>query len=280
MIDEPQRRAWLSAMQVDVWLPRQTLPFAAPSRPELLVLPAPVPVRPAAAPRRPVSATVPPPKRPLSAVSTAPPAQQAAALKAALQAPPSATAETQRAAAPVAPVESQDTPPVTPAPAAALIPRFSLQLLRAGACLLLVSLPTGEAFARRDPGYLLLRDLLRAAGLPDSPQPLGEPIRWPMLRGRVSHFDQGVEAAQRYVCTVLQAQQEATLTRGLWLIGAAARQFAGAPQVADGQSVRLDGLGTAWALPDLESLLERPALKGELWHHMRRERHRWIFPDE
>jgi hypothetical protein len=33
-----------------------------------------------------------------------------------------------------------------------------------------VELPTGEAFQSRDPAYLLLKDMLRAAGLPDAPQ--------------------------------------------------------------------------------------------------------------
>ena len=40
MITELRRRAYLSAMQVASWLPRVELPFAAPSRPELLNPPA------------------------------------------------------------------------------------------------------------------------------------------------------------------------------------------------------------------------------------------------
>ncbi|MDH0098910.1 energy transducer TonB, partial [Pseudomonas sp. GD04158] len=36
MIPELRRRAYLGAMQVASWLPRTVLPFAAPSRPELL----------------------------------------------------------------------------------------------------------------------------------------------------------------------------------------------------------------------------------------------------
>ncbi|KWX29909.1 hypothetical protein AW880_25085 [Pseudomonas aeruginosa] len=36
MIEEQRRRAFLGAMQITSWLPRQPLPFAAPSRPELL----------------------------------------------------------------------------------------------------------------------------------------------------------------------------------------------------------------------------------------------------
>lgn len=266
-------------MQIDVWLPRHTLPFAAPSRPALLALPEPAP---ASAPPRPVVAAAriaAPAVAPVASVPPLPqpPVQHAAALKAVLQASPSSAPSAEGAGA------SSAAPPASaPGEAAAStpIPRFSLQLLRAGHCLLLVSLPTGEAFASRDPAYILLRDLLRAAGLVDSPQPLGEPIRWPMLRGRVSHFDQGAQAAHRYVQTVLQAQQEAAHTRCIWLIGEAARRFAGAPAVAEGHSALLDDLGRVWVLADLERLMEHPALKAELWQHMRRERHHWIFPDE
>ncbi|MEG0637282.1 MAG: energy transducer TonB, partial [Pseudomonas sp.] len=42
MLTEPRRRAYLSAMQVVHWLPRAELPFAAPSRPELLLPVGPV----------------------------------------------------------------------------------------------------------------------------------------------------------------------------------------------------------------------------------------------
>ncbi|MCO3058730.1 protein TonB, partial [Pseudomonas aeruginosa] len=56
-------------------------------------------------------------------------------------------------AEPLAPVEEAPAePPVVQAPP----PRFALQLLQAGPCALLVELPTGEPFASRDPGYLLL----------------------------------------------------------------------------------------------------------------------------
>ncbi|TRN54252.1 energy transducer TonB, partial [Pseudomonas syringae] len=54
MLNESRRRAYLTAMQVVNWLPRTELPFAAPSRPQLLVpLPLPVEVQrvaPAASP--------------------------------------------------------------------------------------------------------------------------------------------------------------------------------------------------------------------------------------
>jgi len=37
LLIESRRRAYLNAMQVVHWLPRAELPFAAPSRPELLL---------------------------------------------------------------------------------------------------------------------------------------------------------------------------------------------------------------------------------------------------
>ena len=94
--------------------------------------------------------------------------------------PPRVQIKPARAELPVAPVsEAQEA--AEPAPVKLPVPRFALQLYRAGNCLLLVELPTGEPFQSRDPAYLLLKDLLRAAGLPDAPQLLGEPVRWPLL---------------------------------------------------------------------------------------------------
>ena len=110
---------------------------------------------------------------------------------------------------------------VAPLPA----PRFALQLLRAGRCLVLVELPTGGAFQSRDPAYLLLKDMLRAAGLPDSPQIIGEPIRWPLLRR--GNVDQGPEAAREFVQGFLMARLEDAECACLWLIGLPAVRFAG-----------------------------------------------------
>lgn len=236
MIDEQQRRAWLGAMQIDVWLPRQALPFAAPSRPELLALPEPRSEAPACK-------VLPLPARP--SVGPAP--------------------EPSRAPAP-APAAAREAPP-----------RFALQLLRAGACLLLVELPSGEPFASRDPAYRLLKDLLRAAQLPDSPQPLGEPIRWPMLRGNPVSFDQGPEAARLYVRTVLQGQLEQAPAPCLWLVGEAAARFAASrdAQASEPDDLGLGALGQAWRLPGLEHLMTTPALKAALWDSMRRTMRCW-----
>ncbi len=100
--------------------------------------------------------------------------------------------------------EAVEAPVVVKAP---LVPppRFALQSAAGRA------LPAaGRVTHRRgvsEPGIpliLLLKDMLRAAGLPDSPQIVGEPVRWPLLvRGTL---DQGPEAARDFVQGFLSAQ--------------------------------------------------------------------------
>lgn len=248
-------------MQVASWLPRVELPFAAPSRPELLQPPepeTPVAVEPVPAVAResaPPSAPEPVAERPRIEVPR--PGVAARAAK-----PESTEAE---AEAPV-PAKPQVAPP----------PRFALQLLRAGACAVLVELPTGEPLQGRDPAYLLLKDLLRAAGLPDSPQLVGEPVRWPLLaRGSL---DQGPQAALEYVQSFVAARlEEQEPCACLWLVGLPAIRFAGeADAEAYHRELQIDGLGAAWALPGLELLMDEPARKAELWQAMRRVRQRWM----
>src|SRR5690606_252419 len=122
-------------------------------------------------------------------------------------------------------IAAEDIPaqarPVTPPP------RFALQLLRAGSVLLVVELPTGESFQSRDPAYILLKDLLRAARLPDKPQQVGdgEPIRWPLLHK--GSLDQGADAARDYVQGVMAAELENMGCDCIWLIGLPALRHAG-----------------------------------------------------
>lgn len=256
MIPEPRRRAYLDAMQVASWLPRTVLPFAAPSRPQLLA--------PQEAPE-PVAV-------PVLVAEVAP----------AYQAPAAVPVRKVEIARPTVAVRPAPEPAVSagaeeqPARAVVPPPRFALQLLRAGDCALLVELATGEPFQSRDPSYLLLKDLLRAAGLPDAPQQVGDgsPIRWPLLaRG---NLDQGPDAARDYVQGVLAGQLESAPCRCLWLIGLPAVRFAGeADEQAYNRELQVEGLGAAWALPSLELLLDEPARKAELWRAMRRVMPRW-----
>jgi hypothetical protein len=176
------------------------------------------------------------------------------------------------------PTAVEPEPEAEPAPQEIAVsappPRFSLQLLRAGRCLLLVELPTGEPFQSRDPAYLLLRDLLRAAGLPDSPQQVGdgEPIRWPLLsRGNLG---MGPDDARDYVQAVLTREREGAAC--IWLIGLPAIRFGGErDEQAYCQAFAIEEVGAAWALPGLELLMDEPQRKAELWQSMRRQMQRW-----
>lgn len=249
-------------MQVVSWLPRSVLPFAAPSRAELLQ-PVPEPQPQVVAP--PVVAAAPTVAReeaPAPRPSIEVPRPALPMPKPMIKAEPAAT-EAEEIPAPTR------TTPVAP-------PRFALQLLRAGDCALLVELPTGESFQSRDPAYLLLKDLLRAAGLPDSPQQVGDgsPIRWPLLsRG---NLDQGPDAARDYVQGVLAGQLESQPCACLWLVGLPAVRFAGEGDADSfNRELTIDGLGPAWALPGLELLMDEPERKRELWQAMRRVMQRW-----
>lgn len=152
-------------------------------------------------------------------------------------------------------------------------------MLRAGSCLVLVELATGQAFQSRDPSYLLLKDMLRAAGLPDAPQILGEPIRWPFLqRGQL---DQGPDAACDFVQGFVMAQLEQAPCSCLWLVGLPAIRFAGRANAEDyNRELEVEGLGLAWAVPGLELLMDEPERKAAVWQAMRRLLPRWKNRDE
>lgn len=268
MLNESRRRAYLTAMQVVSWLPRTELPFAAPSRPELL---APLPP-PAEAP---VSAA------PAAVESAAPVAASAVPVVRQVERPKIEVPRPSPSPRTLAPAENPETPtikvplkaPVAPPP------RFALQLLRAGRCLLLVELSTGQAFQSRDPSYLLLKDMLRAAGLPDSPQIIGEPVRWPLLvRGQM---EQGPEAARDFVQGFVAARLEEEPCACLWLIGLPSMRFAGdLGAELYYKELPVDGLGHAWALPALELLMDEPERKAAAWQAMRRLMARWKTNDE
>jgi hypothetical protein len=264
VITELRRRAYLNAMQVANWLPRVTLPFAAPSRLEVLE-----PLEPEApAIATVVAAPAPQVAEPVVEKTAAPVVNERPKIEV-----PRPTARVEAKPQPVAEDVEAAVAPVKVAPVAP--PRFSLQLLRAGSCVILAELATGEPFASRDPAYLLLKDLLRAAGLPDSPQILGEPVRWPLLaRGTL---DQGPQAALEYVQGFLMARLEQEPDcKCLWLVGLPAIRFAGeADAEAYNRELQVEGLGTAWAMPSLELLMEEPARKAPLWQAMQRVMRRW-----
>nr|WP_276583512.1 energy transducer TonB [Pseudomonas sp. RIT-PI-S] len=241
-------------MQVVQWLPRAELPFAAASRPELLAwVEASAPAVDAA---------------PMQAPSA--PAPQPIARPAQERPKPQIT----RPLAVKPQPQAVEEPVSQPAKVLAPAPRFALQLLRAGACLVLAELPTGEPFQSRDPGYLLLKDMLRAAGLPDSPQLIGEPVRWPLLAK--GSLDQGPEAATDFVQGFVAAQIEAAPCVCLWLVGLPALRFAASvDESAFYREIAIEGLCNGWALPGLETLMDEPMRKADVWSAMRQMMTRW-----
>lgn len=264
MIGEQRRRAYLRAMQVDSWLPAQVLPFAAASRPSLL--------RIAKLPEgQSVVAAEPALTAPVSEARSSSAPLAVAEVRAGLQMPATP--------APEKPISADEEVAATVTVAPAKVPRFSLQLYRAGNCLLLVELSTGEAFQSRDPAYVLFKDLLRAAGLPDSPQLLGEPVKWPLLAK--GNLNQGPAAARDFLRGFLAQQiEDGAGCTCLWLVGLPALRYV-AEVEADMYNceLQIDELGLAWAVPGLELLMDEPQRKASLWLAMRRLMPRWNSAD-
>ncbi|MBB3104150.1 energy transducer TonB [Azomonas macrocytogenes] len=237
MMSDARRRAYLNAMQVDSWVSRLQLPFAAPLRPGAIAEPEPLPES-------------------KSQIVVA----KSLVTEMVRKEAPGPLARKPASPVPV-PVKRIDQKSVEPTP------HFTLQLLRAGSCLLAVTLPTGGSFQNRDPAYLLLKDLLRAARLPDKPQLIGdgEPIRWPLWQG--GDFGQGAEDARDYVQGVILSERDNMGYSCLWLVGRPAWRFAGGVSIEVGNSIEIqtDLLGMALAIPGLEELMEKPVLKAELW---------------
>lgn|GEM_PF-48888 len=285
---ETRRQAMLQAMHIDVWLPRQQLVNAAPSRDYLLdwqaeaeqVLDKPAAVQVAAAPAAAAPVQQPPAASQPRTRGYVSVHEKLAALQAA-QAPQAAPQPAQAAEkAPLADsTQAVAAPVVEPAVAVEPIPRFALQLLRAGSCLLLADLPVGEPFQSRDPDYQLLRDMLRAAELSDQPSFLrqGAPIRWPLLQSGNLMQEQNAVAARSCVRDLLTVELAAEPTVCIWLLGEQAVRFAS----ADEQSAQLYALQPfvegvqLWSLPSLEDILQQPLLKRDIWRSMCQVRSLW-----
>ena len=108
------------------------------------------------------------------------------------------------------------------------------------------------------------------------PRGCREPVRWPLLsRGSL---EQGPQAALEYVQSFVAARlEEQGDCACLWLLGESATRFAGAgdDDSVEHRDLQIDGLGSAWAMPGLELLMEEPHRKAELWQAMRRLMPRW-----
>ena len=269
---ETRRQAMLQVMGLEVWLPRQQLPHAAPSADWLINWP-PVTEQPAAAVQTAAPASAPVASRPPPPDSARSSLQQ---VRQALEAGVPIKSVTQESAVTsTAKVPDSSAPP---APAAADIPRFSLQLLRSGPCLLLADLPLGEAFQTSDPDFQLLRDVLHAAGLPP-PQLLrrGEPIRWPLLSTGALAGTQDGAAARASVRDLLEHETSQQPITFIWLLGPRAMRFANRVDEEAELFALTPFLGHVrlWNVPSLEALMQERTLKPQLWQHLQKLMPHW-----
>ncbi|NLY13064.1 MAG: energy transducer TonB [Gammaproteobacteria bacterium] len=285
---EVRRQAMLQAMHVDVWLPREQLLNAAPSREYLLqwhaaeqvtlesteavaqssasvVASSPANTEPSARPRSDAYVSV---------------RDKLASLQSATK-PVAAPTATPPIDAPA--LEEPAVAVELPARLAEPIPRFALQLLRAGNCLVLADLPTGEPFQSRDPDYQLLKDMLRAAGLSDQPSftRQGIPITWPMLHSGQLVHEQNAAAARACVRDLLSVELQSDPAACVWLLGSQAVRFANAADETPLYSLQAFAEGVQlWSLPSLESILEQPLLKRDIWRSMCAIRTLWQLDHE
>lgn len=284
---EVRRQAMLQAMQLAVWLPRHRLINAAPSRDYLLDwqstdadvevwVESAIPSSPIA-PR--VSPIVSVPEVVASVV--APRADTWVSVRDKMARVPTTQKPTVagRVAVEAAPDDKLARAAKAPVVQAEPIPRFALQLLRADNCLILVDLPTGEAFQSRDPDYQLLKDMLRAAGLTDQPGFLRQaaPISWPMLHSGNLMHEQNASAARACVRDLLSFELQSTPAVCIWLLGKQAVRFANATDdsVLHDLQPFVEG-AQLWNLPSLESVLEQPLLKRDIWRSMCAVRALWL----
>lgn len=283
---EVRRQAMLQAMQLDVWLPRQQLLNAAQSRDYLLewqavdevtvASGAPV-VQPAADSRASAPAA--------ASVARPPRSEVRLSVRDRLALAPASSNTKAATSATVAdtPLEAEVVTPPSAAVQVEPIPRFALQLLRAGNCLVLVDLPTGEPFQSRDPDYQLLKDMLRAAGLTDKPSLMrqGAPIAWPMLHSGSLMHEQNAAAARACVRDLLTVELQAEPALCIWLVGQQALRFANLDDETPLYSVQpFAEDAQLWNLPSLERVLEQPLLKRDIWRSMCVVRSLWQVPHE
>lgn len=242
MMNESQRTNYLAAMQIQRWLPRTPLPFAAASYSSEEIAQVPTPTE--------------------EVKVTAAPIVKTELTKPILEAKHTTTTSEQAKPTVVSPrantnITTQQTP------------HFSLQLMQAGSCLLLIELATGQPLQIRDPAYQLLRNILKAAQLPDSPQLLGDVIHWPLFK-QVT-IPQGEKEAQEFLESYLSTYQEQLADhKCLWLVGlSAVRYVAGLNEQHYCQTPILESIGQTLLTPSLELLIEQPHYKAVLWQSIR-----------
>ncbi len=147
------------------------------------------------------------------------------------------------------------------------IPRFALQFFKSADCLQVVALTQSKAIHRQTVAYELLCKLLQAWRDLPAPERLADPIRWPLPGLREA--DNLADSAQDYVQQIVRTQQTEAQCSELWLVGQAAWRFAGGVELASEQcGQHLTTLGSALLVPGLDELISNRQLKGRLWQAM------------
>lgn len=238
MLDS-ERNAYLEAMQITPWLPRTQLPFAPQMDPCLLE-----------------SAIT---SEPTHTIILSPePQTETIALTSNISPQEKDTPQPTIQETPSVPNTTESTP------------HFSLQLMQAGKCLLLVELTAARPLQMNDPSYQLLRNILKACQLPDSPHWLGDVIHWPLFKN--STIVQGRQQAQEFLQSFINThQQQHPECNFLWLIGSSSIRFTtGIMEPKYNQHLSLPELGSVLFVPNLETLVETPQYKAELWHSLQK----------
>ena len=251
-MNEVQRRAYLSAMAIDSYVPRWVLPAAPESQPcELPPLPeavaeSPLPID--AAPTRPPAAA------PQNRVDAA---EAAAAVLSNLQITPAAQVKPKPIAAPAA----------EPQASSAAVEPFALTTWRVSDDLLVIDSRQAQLALPTD---RLLSNILIALGYQPGGLPKAEVYRWPFIDNQILDpaNTQGETEAREMLHAFVDGQLVLAPVKFLLLMGAEAGRFilpADAEPAASG-AIALEQFGaTAVVTPSLAALLREPSLKAQAW---------------
>ncbi|MEH6565594.1 MAG: hypothetical protein V7756_09755 [Halopseudomonas sp.] len=257
-MQEQARLAYLQAMGITNWMPRQALSGVPPRTP--YEMPAAVQIKADPVPEAVPRASAAEPVRPQAQAKVSEVVRQLRADTSAPQPEPTP--------------QSTDTE-AEPQPLAPPIEPFYLQLWLAGPCALLTEAPE-PGLESATPAFHLLQDILRAVGLPPRPRLLTD-FRWPLSRN--PQLDRSAVAANRGLLAFMQGRLEEHECVSLGCFGAATGLLVETDLVQagnlSGREVALEALPAAWFAPDLERLMREPQRKAALWAQLRRVRARW-----
>ncbi len=274
---ESQRLAYLEAVGVVGWVPRQPLAHAAmrlPPEPEAersLPSEQAMPVDQAAPDNKPAASGEPVPVERPATVVESPSARLVQQRREQIAAQPS---RTQLPAQMPTPSETVVVSPEVKQTGRSVAP-FYLQLWMAGPCALLIEI-SDPGLEKGTSEHNLLCDILRAAGLPTAPR-LQADFRWPLSRN--PQVARSAEAASEALQAFMQARLELQPVTSIGCFGSMAGLLAtGDPDAAEllkGREEALEGLGSGWFAPGIEIMLQQPEEKAGLWQLLKRVMPRW-----